>query len=125
MTVNIMDKEISLELDSEYGSAMPTMVSEGQKREPDYPAFRYEGIKELDLPDEGEMTVKFRKVSETSSVDKKGVHHYACTIEVQAICDVEGEEEPDEMYDDKAKGTEDALDAIKSLMEKHMAEESE
>jgi hypothetical protein len=119
-----MDKEISLAMDELSGVSVPTLA-EPKDREPDYPSFHYDGEKELDLPDEGEMTIRFRKVSETSSVNKQGEHRYACTIEVQAICDVEGEEEPDEMYSDKAKGTEDALDALKEMMEKHLAEESE
>lgn len=124
MTVNFMDdKEISLAMDE--GPYSVELPKPSDKREPDYPSFHYDGEKELDLPDEGEMTIRFRKVSSTSSVNKQGEHRYACTIEVQAICDVEGEEEPDEMYSDKAKGTEDALDALKEMMEKHIAEESE
>lgn len=87
---------------------------------PDYPNFHYEGAKELDLPDEGEMTIKFRKTSETSSVDKSGKHFYSCTIEVQSICDVEGGEVDD---DAPAHGSDKSVsDLLDSLMEKHMKE---
>jgi len=117
--------DISLELDNEY----PALASEPSKdREPDYPSFHYSGKKELDLPDEGEMTIKFKKVSETSSVNKQGEHRYACTIEVQAICHVDGEdsdEEPQSNYTSRTSGTESALDAIKELLEKHENEEGE
>jgi len=120
------DKEISLELTHDYGS--PIAMTDGDsKREPDYPTFHYEGKEDLDLPEEGEMTIKFRKVSSTSSVNKKGEHRYACTIEVQSVCDVEGEEEPDEMYSaGSSKESGDALDEIRKLLEEHnRSEENE
>jgi len=113
--------DISLELDNEY--PMEAKPSSGE-REPDYPSFHYSGKKELELPDEGEMTIKFKKVSETSSVNKQGEHRYACTIEVQAICHVDGEdpeeengEEPASNYTSRTKGTEDALDEILTTLQ--------
>src|SRR6267142_2942123 len=110
-----MDKEISLELDhGNYPMAVSTSES---KRSPDYPTFHYDGKEELNLPDKGEITVRFRKVSETSSVTKAGEHRYACTIEVQAICDVEGEEDSTDAYDQK-NSVENILDGLMEKLQK-------
>ena len=87
-----------------------------------YPSFTYSGPEELDLPDEGEMTVCFHKVSETRSVRADGKHWYDCQIEVKCLCEVEGgDEDEDEDEDEKDEITpptrrdtsaEDALDAL-------------
>ena len=124
------DKEISLELSNDYG-AVPASPMSDSKREPDYPTFHYEGKIELDLPDEGVMEIRFRKVSETSSVNKSGEHWYACTIEVQSILEVEsedeeeGEDEPSAPYSSKAKSTEDALDKILETMQEMVKKDEE
>jgi hypothetical protein len=75
-----------------------------------YPSFRYEGPKDLDLPDEGTMEIKFRKVSETERKSTGG-DRYECCVEVLCICEVEGEDE--EKGEDAApKSAEEALDKI-------------
>lgn len=120
-----MSKEISLA--REYSNDSPMGSPVAAQRGPDYPSFHYEGPKELDLPDEGELTIKFRKTSETSSVDKSGKHWYACCIEVQSICDVEGEDE-DEVEsptNTQGNGTAEALDKILATMEKMVEKDEE
>jgi hypothetical protein len=113
-----MSKEISLA--REYPTDSPMSISAASPRGPDYPTFHYEGPEELDLPDKGELTIKFRKTSETSSVDKSGKHWYACTIEVQSICDVDDGDE-DDQPEAPARGSDKAVsDILDSLMEKHM-----
>lgn len=117
-----MSKEISLarEYPKEHGGVLAVASSE---RGPDYPSFHYAGMKDLDLPEEGEMTIKFRKKREASEPGKNGGEHfYECDIEVQSICDVDGKDSDDD--DDvqppargSDKGVSDILDA---LMEKHM-----
>lgn len=108
-----MSDEISLAMEG-YGPEL-ALSSPSKDREPDYPSFHYDGKKELDLPDEGEMTIKFRKVSSTSSVNKAGEHRYACTIEVRSICDVEDGDEDDSPAHGSDRSVSDLLD---SLMEK-------
>lgn len=118
-----MSKEISLarEYDNELGSPVMAQTERG----PDYPTFTYSGSKELDLPDEGEMTIKFRKVSETSSVNKDNKHYYECRIEVQSICDVEGDDDDSEV-EAPAKGADKAVsDVLDSLMKAHMESKKE
>jgi hypothetical protein len=113
-----MSDEISLAMDDYMGGMVtgPSPTS-GKPRDPDYPTFHYDGKKELDLPDEGEMTIKFRKVSSTSSVNKEGEHRYACTIEVRSVCDVEGESDDESPAHGSDKSVSDLLD---SLMKKAM-----
>lgn len=74
-----------------------------------YPSFHYSGPEELELPDEGEMTIAFKKTSETSRTRRDGSRWYECDIEVCCICDVEDDEEGD---DDSEVSAGDALDVL-------------
>lgn len=58
---------------------------------------------EIDLPDEGEMTVTFRKTRSEESRNDKGEERYSCTLELHEILKVKSkpgccseEKEPDE-----------------------------
>lgn len=84
----------------------------------DYPRFHYSGPKELELPTEGEMTIQFKKTSETSMVRDDGSHWYECDIEVRCIHGVEGEDEEDESPTHRYNGTEEALDALVEQLRK-------
>ena len=104
------------------GMGMPATMSSPEGKEPEkiYPTFRYEGPEDLDLPQEGEMTIHFFKKSETSKVDPAtGKHWYECCIEVRCMCDVEGEEEDDGNPPTRRdNSTEAALDKIaRTVME--------
>lgn len=74
-----------------------------------YPSFHYEGEQDLGLPDEGEMTVKFRKTSSSTS-ERDGHKRYSCTVEVKKILNVEGEK--DDSPTKRDTSGDDALDAI-------------
>lgn len=92
---------------SDLGSAEPSH----------YPSFHYSGPKELDLPDEGEMTIRFKKVS-SSKNESNGKTHHSCTVEVLKIVSVsEAEAEPV-----REKKTEEALD---DLAKEKMAEKED
>lgn len=91
-----------------------------------YPHFHYCGPIELDLPDEGEMTIRFCKRSETSSIEEDGSHWYECKIEVEKIVAVNGEEKeeisaPSISHSEAAS----ALDRIAEELEKLQAHEAE
>lgn len=85
-----------------------------------YPIFHYSGPEELDLPQEGDMVICFRKVRETSEVKQDGSHWYECDVEVRSIESVKGEEvePPTRRY----TSTEDSLD---KLMKEHMDDEED
>ena len=92
------------------GGPMPSFQSDEGSEKTRYPSFHYSGPEELKLPDEGEMTVSFKKTSETSRTRRDGSRWYECDIEVQCICDVE-DDEPDEPTH-RDTSAEDALDTL-------------
>lgn len=77
-----------------------------------FPEFTFREAGEPEFPDEGTMTIRYKKVR--SSVDKKADKPYSCTIEVHEIVSAEGEandEAPSKKYDDAGES-----------LDKHMAE---
>lgn len=61
-----------------------------------YPSTYFTGPKDLKLPDEGVMTVRFRKNSESSSRPREGKETYDCSVDFLEILSVKGEGEPKE-----------------------------
>lgn len=102
----------TIDLEIVYGGELVPISS--KSREKDYPTFTVERDSELDIPEEGVMSIRYRKVRSSESVDKSGDEHYSCTIEVQAIEDVEEE------ADEERSSTNDTADALDELMKKHM-----
>lgn len=97
-----------------FGSIAPMKVSE-----PDdvcYPEFHYCGDSELELPDEGVMEIKFRKVSEEERVDREGNKRFSCTVEVRKILKVDGEDVKAPATSGEGGKTEAALDKILSAL---------
>jgi hypothetical protein len=83
-----------------------------------YPSFYVSGDKKLEVPDEGVMTVRYKKVSSSQSEDKRG-EHYSCCIEVREIVSTESEK-----AEAPAKRSRDAEDALDSLMAEKQKKES-
>ncbi len=84
-------KTVSIDL----GSGGPECCTDSPlKSEPSkyYPTVHYNGDKPLNLPDEGEITVTFRKVSESTSKNSDGKKSYSCTLEIREITEIEAEE---------------------------------
>lgn len=116
-----MSKEISLarEYPENHGGAL---VSSPTERGPDYPVFHYAGTKELDLPEEGEMTIKFRKKREASEPGKNGAKDfYECDIEVKSICDVDGKDSDDDVQPPARGSDKGVSDILDGLMAAHSA----
>jgi hypothetical protein len=97
----------------DYATA-PALASKDDKKY--YPSFHYSGRKELDLPEDGKMTIEYCKTSEKSII-RDGVHYYECDIEVRRICEVEGEE-GDDHDDDMPEKVEDILDGLMEKLQK-------
>jgi len=107
------DLPINLEIEG-YGPA--TLSSPDETR---YPVLHYRGDDDLDLPQDGTMTVKFHVKRETSEVDRKtGKHNYECDIEILSIEKVKGED-----VAAPAKSGSEAADALDRLMEEHESDE--
>jgi hypothetical protein len=108
----------------EFGNGMSiaspvSMKGDDEKR---YPSFHYSGPEELDLPEEGSMTICFCKTSETSRTLPSGKHWYECIIEVKCFGDVEADEDDG---DDEGPGTdaEKALDTLARALGKEKTED--
>lgn len=95
-----------------YGEPIAVGQSSG---DPVFPSFHYSGPKELDLPEEGEMTVRFKKRRESKTTRSGGEKWYECDIEVCCICEVE-DNEPDEPTH-RDRSAEEALDAIAAALQ--------
>src|SRR6266568_4576416 len=77
-----------------------------------YPILHYSGPKDLDLPQDGTMTVKYHLKRETSEVDREtGKHHYDCDLEILSIEKLKSEEAVA-----PAKSGSEAADALDKLM---------
>lgn len=101
----------TIDLGQSYKDSMPEMVA---KKDVHYPTLHIDGDQELGLPESGELTVKFKRVSESHS-ERDGKVSYSCVLEIHKILDVEGAEP------EKKERTEDVLDA---LMKKIKAEKN-
>lgn len=80
-----------------------------------YPSFHYEGDKELDVPEEGTMTIRFKRTGRSESEHDDKVR-YSCSIDVLSIESVEGESDdsPSKSYDEASS----ALDKIAAALKK-------
>jgi hypothetical protein len=74
-----------------------------------YPSFHYSGDKELDLPDSGLMTIRFRKSGSSENTNSNGKESYSCTVDVQEIVSVE---DSGGAKKSAARESDDALDAL-------------
>lgn len=81
-----------------------------------YPSLHMEWDDSYNLPDSGEMTVKFRKVSETNS-KHGGKSRQSVTLDIISIEDVKkgkakASDDEDEDYDEKEESSSDRLDRM-------------
>jgi hypothetical protein len=117
---------LGVSMKEEYGCCGMQVAQPPPMEAPDelrFPSFTYSGPEKLGLPDEGTMTVCFKKTSETSSIRQGGKKWYECRVEVKCICEVEGKEE-DEVTSPTSRDTsaEDALDALAKAVGKRNSE---
>ena len=85
-------------------------MPESPKNSKSYPTLYLDWDDKYELPESGEMAVKFKKTSETNSKGKEG-EHQSVTLEIREICSVKsGKKREDE--DDSEDGGK-ALDKLK------------
>lgn len=91
-----------------------------------YPHFHYCGPLDLELPDSGELLVRFVKRKETSFVEEDGSHWYECKVEIREILKVDGKEPEAHLPAKSYDAASDALDAIaKKISADHEAGEED
>lgn len=75
-----------------------------------YPSLHVSGKKELDIPKEGVMTIRYKKTHSSVSESDRTEPHYSCTIEVHEIVSAESDEV--EAPTKRNRDSEDALDKL-------------
>jgi hypothetical protein len=100
-----------IDLAMSYEETMPSLP---EKDDVHYPSFHVESDEKLDIPEEGEMTIKYKKVSSAHS-ERNGNEHYSCTIEVLGIVSTDGKK-----VKSPAKSGNEAESALDDLMKAAM-----
>lgn len=94
--------------------SMPEM-DEDEKH---YPMLHIDTDEPLDLPHEGTMTIRFKKVSSVKREDAEGDAKYSCDIQVHEIIDAYPDEDVTPPARNRSKETGEALDALKASRSK-------
>lgn len=116
---NSMSANLNIDLGSKDNG--PCCVSQSTP-EKYYPTVSYHGDKEIELPEEGEMTIKFKRVGKSESTDRSGKESYSCTFEVREIVSCEGcSVEAEDAEEPAGKAKNEAEDALDKLMAEKMA----
>lgn len=107
-----------MKVNLDLGRKSDEMLSEPIKHdEKYYPSFHFSDDEPLDIPHEGEMTIRYKKTSSTMSENREGETHYMCTVEVQEIVSVEGKKGA-AAPSKRDRTAEESLDKIMSEKEK-------
>lgn len=111
---------MKIELGEEIGIGAMTAPAMPEPPKKYYPTIHVSGKENHDFPSEGTMEVTFKKVREEVSTDEEGNTRYSCTLEIQSIDEIEGEDESGDMPKNHGREAEDALDALaRKLKEKY------
>lgn len=92
------------------GGPIAVEVPPPEKREKYYPCLYLDWDDEYDLPASGEMTVRFRKKSETTRTGERGTSQ-SVELEIREILDVEADKTS------KKESASEALDKYKKELE--------
>lgn len=74
--------KVNIDLGREWGEKLPMEV---KRDEVHYPTLHIDNDEEIDFPHEGEMTVRFKKVSSSMNEREDGSKNYSCTLEIKKI----------------------------------------
>jgi len=91
---------LNMKLNIDLEEKGPEGLVAAEKNRPFYPEFTFREADEPEFPDEGTMTIRYKKVR--TSMDKKSDKPYSCTLEVREIVSAEGEKDdsPTKKYDE-------------------------
>ena len=118
-----MHKEIHLAMpENEYGGC-PVSAPPMQDTKEYYPELTYVSEYELDIPDDGVMTVRYRTVRQSDEV-RNGKHRHSCTVEITDILSAK-EENGSKAPAKSGNETRDALDKLAEEAAKHLEEDSQ
>lgn len=89
----------------------PTCCSDSKEPEVHYPTFNYDGKEKLDVPDEGVMTIRYKKTHSSMSESERSGKRYSCCVEVREVISAEGGE-----VEAPSKRNKDAEESLDKLM---------
>lgn len=105
-------------LNLKLGESLDDMLKVPQERDRKmYPTFRIESDEKPELPHEGTMTIRFKKIASEMREDDEGEAHYSCTIQVHEVIDAYSDE-PEAPAKSHSKETGEALDALRDSKRK-------
>jgi len=87
-----------------------------------YPSLYIDSDKELSLPDEGTMTIKFKKVGSSTNKPRDGKESHSCTVDVLEISNVKGGASKSKSKDEESSS--DALDRTRKEVEAEKDEDN-
>lgn len=99
-----------MKLNIDLGESNGAEVAPSPRKEKYYPSLHVSGKKELEIPKEGLMTIRYKKVNSSQSESEDDGPRYSCTIEVHELVSADGEEV--ESPTKKNSESEDALDKL-------------
>lgn len=102
-----MAKQLNINL-AEEGPSSPCACE--SKDNTYYPSLHISGKKELGIPKEGTMVIKYKKTHSSVSESDRSEPRYSCTIEVREIVSAESDEV--EAPSKRNSESEDALDKL-------------
>ncbi len=107
---------IDLSESNDYPSPISTADYSKEKH---YPGLHISCDEDIDLPEEGEMTVTFKRRSATERTDKEGDCTYTYDLDICSIESVDGKEVEDSDEEDNAGGKsyDDASSALDKIAE--------
>lgn len=100
--------------------SMPTEPMKMDSDEMHYPSLYIDSDKKLDIPDEGTMTIKFKKVGSSTNKPRNGKESHSCTVDVLEISNIKGGKS-----ESKNEDSGDALDRVKDEVVKGKSDEDE
>lgn len=84
-----MNKSLAMDESKVYGLS-PATVGSSDSHQTIFPKFHYEGPEELDLPEDGVMTIRYKQSREVSEHPVGKPHWYECDVTVLEIVSVNG-----------------------------------
>ncbi len=103
---------MAIDLAQDYSDMIPS----GKIEDKHYPSFHVECDEDLELPEEGGMTITFKRRGQTARTDKDGNCTYSYDIEVCTIEEI-NDEEVEETDEAGGKSYDDAGSAIDKILE--------
>lgn len=103
------NKSLAMDESKVYGMSPTNSTAEPESRTI-FPCFHYEGPEELEIPEEGTMTIRYKQTREVSEHKVGKPHWYECDVTVLEIVSTKGDAKA------PARSGSESADALDKLM---------